>query len=132
MKKNGILNSDIDKILADLGHTDTLIIADMGLPIPKGVSKIDLALKPGTPSFIDVLSIMLNEMAVESVTVASEIKQNNIDQLNRIEDYLTDSTPINFVSHAEFKKESENAKVIIRTGENSPYSNIILQAGVTF
>lgn len=132
MKKNGILNSDIDKILADLGHTDTLIIADMGLPIPKGVSKIDIALIPGTPSFIDVLSIILNEMAVESATVASEIKQNNIDQLNRIEDYLTESTPIDFVSHAEFKKESENAKVIIRTGENTPYSNIILRAGVTF
>ena len=27
MKKHGILNSEISKVLADLGHTDQLIIA---------------------------------------------------------------------------------------------------------
>lgn len=51
MQKIGILNSDIAKVLADLGHTDTIVIGDCGLPVPAGVPKIDLALKPGTPSF---------------------------------------------------------------------------------
>ncbi|PAC67377.1 D-ribose pyranase, partial [Enterobacter cloacae] len=49
MKKNGILNSHIAKVLADLGHTDTIVIADCGLPIPEGPVKIDLALSIGTP-----------------------------------------------------------------------------------
>lgn len=73
MKKNGILNSEIAKILADLGHTDTLVIADMGLPVPKGVPKIDISLISGVPSFIDVLSILLDEMVVEKVILALEI-----------------------------------------------------------
>lgn len=55
-----------------------------------------------------------------------------LDQLNRIEDCLTESIPINFVSHAEFKKEAENAKVIIRNGKNTSYSNIILRTILIF
>lgn len=39
MKKHGILNSDIAKILADLGHTDKIVIGDAGLPIPEGVKR---------------------------------------------------------------------------------------------
>ncbi|RKO62361.1 ABC-type ribose transport system, auxiliary component [Caldibacillus debilis GB1] len=53
MKKHGILNSEIAKVLADLGHTDTIVIADCGLPVPAGVKKIDLALELGKPSFLD-------------------------------------------------------------------------------
>ena len=49
MQKGGMLNSSIAKVLADLGHTDTIVIGDCGLPVPAGVQKIDLALKPGTP-----------------------------------------------------------------------------------
>ncbi|MEG0552127.1 MAG: RbsD/FucU domain-containing protein, partial [Carnobacterium sp.] len=49
MKKNGTLNSELDKLLADLGHTDQIVIADAGLPIPAGVKKIDLALTLNDP-----------------------------------------------------------------------------------
>ena len=55
MQKGGMLNSSIAKVLADLGHTDTIVIGDCGLPVPAGVQKIDLALKPGTPSFLEVV-----------------------------------------------------------------------------
>ena len=54
MQRGGMLNSSIAKVLADLGHTDTIVIGDCGLPVPAGVPKIDLALKPGMPSFVDV------------------------------------------------------------------------------
>lgn len=40
MKKHGILNSHLAKILADLGHTDKIVIADAGLPVPDGVLKL--------------------------------------------------------------------------------------------
>ena len=51
MKKHGVLNSEITSILASLGHTDTIVIADCGLPIPDGVKRIDLAVEIGKPSF---------------------------------------------------------------------------------
>ena len=77
MQKIGILNSDIAKVLADLGHTDTIVIGDCGLPVPAGVPKIDLALKPGTPSFLDVLTEVLKYMEVEKIHIASEMESKN-------------------------------------------------------
>lgn len=130
MKKHGILNSEIAKVLADLGHTDFIVIGDAGLPIPNGVKKIDLALKPGTPSFQEVTEIVSYDMHIEKVYLASEIKEQNISQYEFLKNHFTQD--IEFVSHEEFKKMTASAKVIIRTGETTPYSNCILQAGVFF
>lgn len=132
LKKNGILNSEISKVLSDLGHTDEIVIADAGLPIPSNVVKIDLALTFSEPSFIRVLELVLADMKVESVTLAKEIETENPSQLQAIKDVLTEEEEISFMSHEKFKKELKNAKAIIRTGEATPYSNIILKAGVLF
>lgn len=131
MKKNGILNSEISKLLSDLGHTDQITIADAGLPVPDGVKKIDLALKLGTPSFIEVLEEVLKDMAVEKVILAEEIKVDNESQLDAIHQ-LVDTNEVTFVSHEAFKKKSGKSKAIIRTGEATPFSNIILQSNVIF
>lgn len=80
MKKSGVLNSHISKVLADLGHTDTIVIADAGLPVPNHVAKIDLALKPGTPSFQEVVRVVSEDMVVEKIILASEIKKANSSQ----------------------------------------------------
>ena len=77
MQKVGILNSAIAKVLADLGHTDTIVIGDCGLPVPAGVPKIDLALKLGTPSFMEVVAEVAKYMEIEKVEVASEIVERN-------------------------------------------------------
>lgn len=131
MKKNGILNSKISKLLSDLGHTDQITIADAGLPVPDGVKKIDLALKLGTPSFIEVLEEVLKDMAVEKVILAEEIKVDNESQLDAIHQ-LVGTNEVEFVSHEAFKKQSGQSKAIIRTGEATPFSNIILQSNVIF
>lgn len=133
MKKNGILNSDISKVLADLGHTDEVVIADCGLPVPEGVTKIDLALKPGTPGFLEVLETLLSEMKVETVTLAEEIKeQNQLIHQRLLEQISKEDIPASYITHEAFKQQSRQAKAIIRTGEITPYANIILQAGVIF
>lgn len=131
MKKNGILNSEISKLLSDLGHTDQITIADAGLPVPDGVKKIDLALKLGTPSFIEVLEEVLKDMAVEKVILAEEIKVDSESQLDAIYQ-LVDTNEVAFVSHEAFKKQTGHSKAIIRTGEATPFSNIILQSNVIF
>lgn len=131
MKKHGALNSEIDKLLADLGHTDQLTIGDLGLPVPTGVKKIDLALKLGSPSFEEVLLVMQQEMAVEEIVLAEEIKTENAEQWQLIQKTFP-NVPIRFVPHEAFKEETKESKAIIRTGEATPYSNIILQAAVIF
>lgn len=132
MKKNGILNSEISKVLSDLGHTDQITIGDCGLPIPDGVKKIDLAIKLGTPSFQEVLSAVIEDMQIEKVILAEEIKEKNSAQNAETLEKIGSKTDTEYVSHEEFKKLTASSKAIIRTGEDSPYSNIILQSGVIF
>ncbi|BCA86232.1 D-ribose pyranase [Enterococcus saigonensis] len=132
MKKHGILNSDITKLLADLGHTDQITIGDAGLPVPNGVPKIDLALKFGLPSFKEVLLTILSDMVIEKVILAEEIKTQNEQQLREVLKALPKEVEVVYVSHEEFKKQTGNSKAVIRTGEVTPYSNIILQSTVIF
>ncbi|ABS20910.1 D-ribose pyranase [Bacillus cytotoxicus] len=131
MKKHGVLNSEIAAILAALGHTDTIVIADCGLPIPDSVKRIDLAVELGKPSFLDVLQVVIEDMAIEKVTVAEEITTNNREIYKEIETRLKEAN-FEYVLHEEFKEKTKQAKAIIRTGEATPYANIILHAGVIF
>lgn len=130
MKKIGILNSHLAKLADDLGHTDQVCIGDLGLPVPNGIPKIDLSLTSGIPSFQEVLDIYLENILVEKVILAEEIKEANSDQLSRLLAKLDNSVNIEYVSHNHLKQMTQDVKAVIRTGENTPYSNIILQSGV--
>ena len=129
MKKQGILNRELAGIFARLGHTDKIVIADCGLPIPDGVICIDLAYKLGEPGFMAILEVVLEDLVVEHIYLAEEIKAANETIHSFI---LKNVEPVTYISHEQFKKMSSEAKVIIRTGEMTPYANIILQSGVIF
>ncbi|MGW9814880.1 D-ribose pyranase [Staphylococcus cohnii] len=137
MYKTGILNSEISKVLSDLGHTDTIIIADCGLPIPDGVKKIDLALTFGHPSFEEVFNLVKAHMKIEQLTIANEmIKQNSALYVKLLaENYvklLAENIDMVTESHEKLKMYSKDVKAIIKTGEATPYANAILSSGVLF
>lgn len=132
MKRNGILNSHISKILSDLGHTDQIAIADAGLPVPDGVLKIDLALKYGTPSFREVLDVIADDMVIEKVIIASEIQEGNPQTLTYLKEKFGTDVIDDSVNHEQFKALTRQVKAVIRTGEAAPYANCILQSGVYF
>ncbi|HEY2420763.1 MAG TPA: D-ribose pyranase [Neobacillus sp.] len=131
MKKNGILNSHISEVLSRLGHTDTIVIGDCGLPIPDETMRIDLSLKIGTPSFIETLTVVLEDMQIEKVTLANEIMANNREIEQQVTQ-IVNGVPIDYITHQELKELTKQAKAVIRTGEATPYANIILHAGVIF
>ena len=131
MKKHGMLNSEITKVLTDLGHTDYIVIGDAGLPVPDGVKKIDLALKPGTPSFMEVVEAVADDMVIEKVVFASEIHTANEEAYGFLAKTFSKIERVE-VSHEELKRLSKQAKAVIRTGEVTPYANCILYSGVFF
>jgi D-ribose pyranase len=131
MKKGKLLNSRISAVISEMGHTDTIVIADAGLPIPDSAERIDLALCAGTPDFLSVLKTVLEELQVEEFTIASEILEKNPVIDFEIKKLLR-SAKMNVVPHEEFKALTKNAKAVIRTGECSPYANVILHSGVVF
>lgn len=131
MKKGKFLNSEITKILCDMGHKDEIVIGDAGLPTPDGVKKIDLALREGLPSFIEVLELVREEMEIEKIVLAAEITKNNHDIYETIMEMFK-NVEIELIEHEEFKKRTESSKAFIRTGECTPFANIILKSGVIF
>ena len=133
MKKAGILNSDISRVLSYMGHTDRIAVGDCGLPIPEEVERIDLALKFGVPSFMETLETVVSDMKVEKIVLAEEIKTQNPKVLGEIQALFADqSIEVEFVPHTELKLLTCDCRAVIRTGETTPYANIILQSGCIF
>ena len=131
MKKIGILNQPLSAVIAGLGHMDALVIADAGLPIPGETQRIDLALSEGIPSFLDTLRVVLEEMQVERAIVAKEMMEVSPEIHQAMKEILGD-VPIDAVTHLAFKEQTRSARAVIRTGEFTPYANVILMAGVLF
>ncbi|PTE42732.1 D-ribose pyranase [Staphylococcus equorum] len=129
MYKTGILNSEVSKLLSDLGHTDQIIIADCGLPVPEGVKKIDLALEFGKPSFIEVFNLIKMHMEIEQMTLAEEMITQNTALYQTLS---AENIEIQTTSHEQFKVQSKTVKAIIRTGEAKPFANVVLTSGVLF
>ncbi len=131
MKKTGLLNQPISAVIAGLGHTDMLVVADAGLPIPPQTRRIDLALVAGVPTFLKTLRAVLGEMQVEKAIIAEEMTTVSPKLYAAVQEILG-NTPIELVTHTIFKSETESARAVIRTGEFTPYANIILVSGVVF
>lgn len=131
MKKTGILNAELMRVIATMGHTDRLVIADSGLPIPPAVPRIDLALVAGVPSVVQTLQAVLGELQVESATVADEMRQRSPAVYQAVR-HLLGALPVQQVSHEQFKTMLLQVRAVVRTGEQTPYANIMLHSGVTF
>lgn len=131
MKKTTLLNSCICEEISKMGHTDSIAIGDCGLPIPKETRRIDLAVMKGLPSFIDTLKAVLTELKIEEVIIAKETKEVSPYIFEEIKKEIGD-VKITFVTHEDLKSELKNCKAVVRTGEQTPYANIILKSGVVF
>ena len=134
MKKTTVLNSYVSQAIATIGHYDLLTINDAGMPIPNDERRIDLAVTKALPRFIDVLETVLSELKVQKIYLAEEIKTNNPKQLKAIKGLLEEDVEIEFIPHSEMKAYLSHPlnKGNIRTGEITPFSNIILESNVTF
>lgn len=131
MKKGRILHPQLSHVVASMGHTDSLVIADCGLPIPETTERVDLALTEHIPTFLQALDTILSELQVESFVLAEEIKTFNPELQAAIEERLAGKELI-WVNHEAFKELTRSARAVVRTGECSPYANVILKSGVIF
>jgi D-ribose pyranase len=133
MKKIGTLNSHLSRLIAVMGHTDRVVICDSGLPIPRRAEVVDLALTENIPRFLDTVRVILKELQVERAIIAKEMRAKNPSTHGALIRMLK-GIPIRSVSHNEFKKITGRKGNItfVKTGEATPYANVIFVAGVTF
>ena len=139
MKKSVLLNAPISRVVAQMGHTDGLCIADAGLPIPRDVERIDLAVRKGLPAFLEVLETVTSEMCVERALIATETRDQQpvfhnaiLAHLSILEREQGKAIAVDYAEHVAFKQQTEACRAVVRTGECTPFANIILFAGVTF
>jgi len=139
MKKNALINADLSYLVATLGHTNEITICDAGLPVPASTQRIDLALIPGVPTFIATVKAILGEMQIEGVvlaeefaTVSPELHAALLDVIANEEQLTSKAIAINYISHEDFKQRTQQSKAVVRTGECTPYANVIFQSGVVF
>jgi D-ribose pyranase len=126
MKKSGLLNPELLAAIGELGHTDEFAVCDGGFPIPDGLPRIDLAYKPGMAPFLDVLEAIMDEVVAEGAVIAEEASAEvagNIEKLVGTAERIP---------HDELKDRSYGVKFVVRTGEFTPYSNVIVICGVPF
>ena len=128
MKKQGLIHPDLLRVLAQLGHLDELLICDAGFPIPPHVERIDLAYRLGSPAFVDVVETIVSEVVVDSAVVADQTNEELVEWLGSV----TGGHAVQRVSHEELKKRAARTRAAVRTGEDTPYANVILVLGVAF
>jgi D-ribose pyranase len=132
MKKTGLLHSELSKTLAELAHDDMILIGDAGMPCPKGVKFIDLAVSKNIPAFFDVLRAVMGEMLIASAYIDIEQQEKSPEFAKKLLELVNGSFALQKIPHEETKSMSAACKAVIRTGEFTPYANIILKAGCLF
>jgi D-ribose pyranase len=132
MKKTGHLNREVSRVLARMGHTDSLVIADCGLPVPEGVECIDLSLALGDPTFFRVLDTVLADFKIERAVFATEAMEHNLAVVARASCLSRKQVQVDFVTHETLKGLTRYARAVIRSGEATPYANVLLYSGVIF
>jgi D-ribose pyranase len=131
VKRAGILNSELSYLIATVGHTDVIGVADAGLPIPDGVRRIDLALTRGVPGFIQTVEAVLGDVVVERAVIATEMPRRN-PEVYRALKRLLGKTPVEVITHRALKARVRGARAVVRTGECTPFANVLLRCGVAF
>ncbi len=133
MKRTPLLNAPLSAAIARLGHTDLLLVADAGLPIPDEPERIDLALVAGVPTMMQTLRAIFTELPVEAAYVAEEQAEFAPRFSAELRAFLdAEGVEVRTMTHVAFKVETRRARAAVRTAELTPYANILLQCGVTY
>ncbi|MCY1702739.1 D-ribose pyranase [Deinococcus sp. SL84] len=131
MKKSGLLNPELSALVAQAGHTQHIVLADAGLPVPPHVRCIDVSVSAGLPQLLPVLQAILGELVVETVSLAQETRELSPEWYGELRLALPE-VPVHEISHQTLKEELPQALAVIRTGEITPYANVVLHCGVNF
>ncbi len=127
MKKDGIIHPELLATLAARGHNDQILGCDAGYPIPMEVPRIDLGYRRGQPRFLEVLEAITAEIVLETGIIAAETSEELARHLAGVLGLEPQRIP-----HVDLKARAHGCKAAVRTGEFTPYANVILVAGVAF
>ncbi len=136
MLTSHLLHPELLSALGEAGHGSRVLIADGNYPFSTGSSpaahRVYLNLRPGMVSVLDVLETLVKAIPIESamVMVPPEGPQPPIQADMR--KLLPAKVPMEKKGRMEFYAEakSPDTALVIATGEQRVYANILLVIGV--
>jgi len=126
MRETGIVNRDICDILSTLGHTDEVIVCDAGFAIPLGVRTIDISLAENVPTVPQVLAELRKHFSVEKLVISEETKKVSPTRFKEFVKAFGKGMAVELLSQNEIRARARTVKAVIRTGDFTAYSNIVL------
>ena len=135
-----ILGPDLLKILCEMGHSDTIVIADGNFPAETmGKNAIVLRMDGhGVPEILKaILTVFpLDQYIKKPVSLMERVPGDNADISiwKKYEEIIEKEEPrgtsvIQTLERFAFYEESKKAYAVIATSETSQYANVILQKG---
>jgi D-ribose pyranase len=123
MIKRGLLNPQLLALLARVRHTNSLVIADRGFPFWPGIETVDLSLVDGVPT------VLRENHHFTEVYMAKEFARENTGATRTAFQAALAGLKVKSEPHVEFKRRVPGAIGIIRTGDTTQYSNLVLVSG---
>ncbi|HVO69150.1 MAG TPA: substrate-binding domain-containing protein, partial [Aggregatilineaceae bacterium] len=124
----GVLHVQLSQLLASMQRTDSLVISEAVLPVPPGVPCIDLAVSAGVPALLDVARSVATELKGERLVVPAEMKQHWEFLPGALQACFPDAR-FETVSNDELIDLASKARVMVRTGESTPFADVIVYGG---
>ena len=137
---NPIIPPVLLKVLCEMGHGDTIVIADGNFPSESVGANAQVIRMDGhgVPEILDaVLSLIpLDQYVEKPVRLMDRVKGDNADVSiwNKYDDILKKHEgkgleQVNMLERFEFYDEAKKAYAVIATSERSQYANVILKKG---
>ena len=136
-----IISPELLKVLCEMGHSDTIVIADGNFPaesMGKNAKVIRCDGHGGAELLDAILQLFPLDTYVEKPVSLMEVVQGDNVETPRWDEYKNiiakyDDRGADTVANIErfaFYEEAKKAYAIIATGESALYANVILQKGV--
>jgi len=129
MRETGIVNREICDVFSMMGHMDELIVCDAGFPIPKDVPTVDVSLAENKPTVLELLEELMKHFSVEKLIMANQTRDVSPSRFQAIRELFGSDMPVETMDHSKFKERSKSVKAVIRTGDFTAFSNVLLVSG---
>ncbi|SCU43876.1 D-ribose pyranase [Mammaliicoccus lentus] len=127
-----ILSPDIVKTLMEMGHGDTLLLADANYPAQTYGKRVVRADGLKIPELLSaILELMpIDDYVEKPVKLMSPVEGDREPIIWEKYKSLISAEDINYLERFDFYKASKECHVIIQTGETAVYGNIMLTKAI--
>ena len=132
-----ILSPELLKVMMEMGHGDTIVIADGNFP---GASRAQRLVRLDGHGASEILDAMLKLMPLDTyvqepfklmeVVPGDPVETPIWDEYAAILEKHQPGTKIGHVERFAFYELTKKAYCVVQTGESALYANILLQKGV--